>query len=250
MVRMKLIGLCLLCAVAISLAATSAALAYSPVWVTKASPGTTVAPTLVSAEFGAVFLEGKTSRLRVECAGRSFGTFEATAPKTSKHNIAAFKRCEIAGLALPCENDGAGSREITTNSLEGTLGELGSGKPGELLKPEAGTIMASFECDGGGVRIAVENEVIGAFSGSAVSGELPPENNVCGTLKLTFKQSLGQQTYTHFEGGVLNEHRLTSVISEGPLFIPHTEQSGLSGVASLKTYIGLLLSGKDIGVTK
>src|SRR5437899_11873960 len=130
MKRMRMMGICLgaLCAVAIFATSASA----EPVFFGKAAIGGTVKAIPFSASSGTSFLEGHTSKLKIECKA-STGTGEVSGASSVAKSVTKFTGCEIAGLALGCENTGA--KEITTESLLGELGSITTTPPGVRLKP-------------------------------------------------------------------------------------------------------------------
>jgi len=197
MKRIRVIGVCLVAAFAISAVASVGASAFTPEFYGKAAVGTTVAPIPFTGTLGAAFLEGK-GGTKITCkAGTANG--EVTGPTTTQNNTTTFTGCEVGGF--PCENAGAGT--IKTNTLEGVLGSVASKKDGIRLYNQStkkGGILASFECAGGTVKVVVTGSVIAEASGasgtSIALGKLPS-----GAHSLAFAESKGIQKYTKFLAG-------------------------------------------------
>jgi hypothetical protein len=240
MKRMRIMGLCLgaLCAVGIFAASASA----EPVFFGKAEIGGAVKAVPFSATSGVSFLEGHTSKLKVECKA-STGTGEVSGPSSVAKSVTKFTGCEVAGLALPCENTAA--KEITTESLSGELGAITSTVPGVRLKGESGIYLAQFVCAGGGVQIKAKGSVIGKMSGA--SGNTVEEGKLATTLTLSLEQTGGIQKYTHFLTGP--SEQITSAVNEfnekTGKFEEHEELSAQSQKVSLKT-----TPAGQIGLTK
>jgi hypothetical protein len=244
MKRIKALGLCLVAAFALAaVAASIASASATPEYYTKASVGTVAPSVPFTATSATAFLEGKTSGVKIQCKS-STSTGEVNGAKTSVKNVSLFKECEIAGLALPCEN--VGPKEIETKSLAGELGAITTALPGTRLKPESGEFLADFNCAGGGVLIKVKGSLIGSLSGAA--GETPAEGKFASTGKLTFKTTKGAQQYTKFLGEA-EGHQLESVVSEFNTekkeFVTHEELSGQSVIATIKS-----VPASNLGETK
>jgi len=235
MKSIKTMGMLLVAVCALgALVATSALASATPEFYTKAAIGSTVAGVAYKSTSTTSFLEGKTSGLKIECAS-STGTGEANGATTNAKVLTLFKKCEIIGLALPCENKGAGTKEIETNSLKGELGAITLTSPGVRLSPESGSYDAEFECAGGGVLIKARGSLIGSLTGA--SGETVAEGKLPASAKLTLKATKGVQQYTHFLTGP--SEQLTSVVSEFSEakheYVTHEELSAQNQTATLTT---------------
>jgi hypothetical protein len=196
MKRIRVIGVCLVAAFAISAVASVSASA-APEFYGKAAVGTTVANIPFTGTLGAAFLEAKAGTKITCTAGTAAG--EVTGPTTTKNNTTTFTGCETGGFK--CENDGVGV--IKTETLEGTLGAVGTKKDGIRLYNQStkkGGQLAAFECAGGAVKVVVTGSVIGEATGASgttvVAGKLPS-----GAHDLTFAESHGIQKYTKFLAG-------------------------------------------------
>jgi hypothetical protein len=229
MKRIRIVGLCLIAAFAISIVASSVASAAQPVFYTKAVIGGT-APSVVpiTGTLGAAFLEGK-SGTKITCTGGT-ATGEVTGPTTTKNNVTKFTGCETGGFK--CES-GATEGEIVTKVLEGTLGNVTATMAAVRLFPEAtgrGTELAAFSCAGGAVPVKVKGSVIGSLSGS--SGKTVAEGKFGASQKLSFTESLGIQKYSKFlvGEGEAGTEQLESSVSGGAY-----EKSGQSVVVTLKS---------------
>jgi hypothetical protein len=240
MKRMRIVGLALVALVAMGIAAGSAS--AEPVFFGKAEVGKSVSNIKFEGTGATAFLEGKTSKLKIECKANT-ATGEVNGPTSTAKNLTKFTNCEIAGLALPCETKGAAAKEIVTNNLIGELGGVSATLPGIRLKPESGIYLAEFECASGGVLVKVTGSVIGSLSGATATtveaGKLATSN------KLTLSQTAGKQKYQKFLTGP--EQQLTSIVSEfnGKEFVTHEELGGQSAIETLKTN-----PAGQLGVTK
>jgi hypothetical protein len=243
MTRIKIMGLCLVAVCAMAAFATSFASA-APEFYGKAAVGTSVGTVKFTATSATAFLEGKTSKLKIQCTASSGGG-EATSATQTLNNTTNFTNCEVFGASLPCESAGAAAKEIRTNKLAGELGAISATVPGVKLTPESGPYLAEFGCAGGGVLIKVKGSLIGSITGA--SGNTVAEGKLPASTKLTFAQTGGLQKYTHFIGGT--PEQLTSVVSEFSTekgeYVTHEELSGQSVIATLKTAVA-----GNLGVTK
>jgi len=245
MKSIKTMGMLLVAVCALgALVATSALASGSPEFYTKAAVNSAVTSVPYTSSSTTSFLEGKTSGLKIECK-TSTGTGEANSATTNAKVITLFKSCEIVGLALPCENKGAGSKEIETNPLKGEIGAISNTVPGVRLSGESSPYTAAFECAGGGVLIKAKGTLIGSLTGA--SGETVAEGKLPASAKLTLKATKGVQQYTHFLTGP--SEQLTSVVSEFSEakgeYVTHEELSAQNQTATLKS-----VNPDDLGFTK
>jgi len=231
MTRIKTLGLGLVAALA--LGAMSASLAQAetaPEFYTKAAVGGT-APSEIkeSNTIGVAFLEGKTSKAKIECKKGS-GSAVVDGVKSTKEAVTLFSECEIAGIALECNNKGAGTKQIETKALVGELGFVATGKDGIRLKPESGTYLAEFECGGGAVKIKVKGSLIGEITGSA--GKTIEEGKIGASGSIKFSETGGKQKYQKFVGET-GEHQLENVVTEGTE--THEELGGQNATVTVKS---------------
>jgi hypothetical protein len=236
MKRIRIMGLCLVAVVAMSVAASSASAA--PVFVTKAVVGEPASSKIpIEATLGAAFLEAK-SGTKITCtAGKSTG--EITSKTTAAKNVTKFTGCESGGN--PCEN--AAAKEIVTKSLAGVLGGITSSLPGERLFDEAtgkGGTLAEFKC-AGVLNVIVKGSLIGSLSGAAGTTATAAETGKLATSKLTFAESAGIQKYNKFAEGEGGTEQLESSVGGGSF-----EPSGQSVIATIKT----IPATWGLGVTK
>jgi hypothetical protein len=138
---------------------------------------------------------GKT---KLKCHGGT-AKGELTGPKTDTATI-TFTECEYGGVV--CSTPGAGTGELVTSQLAGTLGYIsgaGTGKPvvGIRLAPVTGTQFAGVEC--GGVAVSISGSVVGLLTAQI--------NKMSLTSTLKFKATAGKQSPEALEGGA------TSVLS-------------------------------------
>jgi hypothetical protein len=243
MKRIRIMGLCLVAAFALSALAASFATA-EPVFVTKAVVGGTAASHIPQAgTLGAAFLEGSVSHSKITCTGGT-STGEVTGPKTVGKNVATFTGCESGGLK--CESSPTPEGVIITKNLAGNVNGITSSLPGVRLFSEAtgrGGILAEFEC-GGVVKVVVKGSVIGSFSGAAGTTATAAETGKLLPIgSLTFAEAGGIQKYTSFSEGpeAGQKEQLSSEINSGT-----PELSGQSVVAKLHT----VPSTWGVGITK
>jgi hypothetical protein len=228
MKRIRIVGLCLIAAFAISIVASSVASAAQPVFYTKAEVGVASGAVPFTGTLGAAFLEGK-SGTKITCTGGT-AVGEVTGPTTTKGNVTTFTGCEVS--SFKCES-GATEGTIVTKVLEGTLGNVTATIAGVRLFPEAtgrGTELAAFSCAGGAIPVKVKGSVIGSLSGS--SGTTVAAGKLGTSQKLSFAEAKGIQKYVKFlvGEGEAGSEQLESSVSGGAY-----EKSGQSVIATLKT---------------
>jgi hypothetical protein len=233
---MKRISMVALAAVALFAFSVASASAAQPVFYGVGEIGGSVGAQKISGTLGAAFLEGKISKTKISCtAGTATG--EITSSTKSTKNVTVFTGCESGGL--PCQNGASGV--ITTNELDGVLGNVSATVPGERLfapgeggkSPKTGAL-ASFECAGGAAKVVVTGSVIGSLSGA--QGKTPAEGKFAASNKLTFAETAGKQKYESFLAGECGGNasdcgpeQLTSSTNGSP------ELGGQSVIATLKS---------------
>jgi len=206
MKRIRIMGLCLVAALALSVAAASSAFAAAPEFITKAGIGGVGGSVKVQQEtvlgvpkgMGAGTLEGQVSKVKIACKDvKGETTGEITGPKTSQKNVTLFKECSTA--VGNCYSIGK-TNEIETFSLEGELGNLPTGKPGERFFREGsrGAPLAEFECGGGLLSVKSIGSVVAALSTTGV-GATPEATKLEKTTKVEFVESKGVQKYNSLE---------------------------------------------------
>jgi len=212
MKRIRVIGVCLIAAFAISAVASSVATA-APEFYAKTAVGTTAGPIAFSGTLGAAFLEGK-GGTKITCtAGSAAG--EATSATKTENNTTTFTGCATGGF--PCHSAGQAEGTIQTENLAGSLGAVGSKKDGIRLYNQStgkGGTLAAFACAGGTVNVVVTGSVIGELTGASgltvAEGKLPSA-----TQDLTFAETKGIQKYTKFTEGEGGTEQLSSAINGG-----------------------------------
>jgi hypothetical protein len=226
MKRTRIVGLALVAAVALSVAASSAT--ASPVFYTKVEVGATASTAVkFTGTLGFVFLEGNVSKTGIECSAGTV-TGEVTGPTTTQNVVVIFKACKL-GDGATCTSAGESDGSIKTNVLKGELGDVRPGVPGLRLLNEAtsrGGAFAAFACVGGAVGVKMRGSLIGQLSGAC--GNTVSEGKFVASQKLSFAQKGGVQKFTEFVGEEAME-QLESKWGEGAY-----EKSGLVGVATLK----------------
>jgi hypothetical protein len=227
MKRIRIMGLCLVAAFAMS-ALVSAAASAEPVFLTK----TVVAEGVkipIAGTLGAAFLEGK-SGSKITCTGGT-STGEVTGPQTSKKNVTTFTGC-LTG-EFKCESAGQAEGVIVTNALEAKLNGITAVLPGEKLFNEAtgkGGTLAEFSCASGAIAVIVKGSLIGSLGGAA--GTNAETGKLLATASLTFAEAGGIQKYTSFSEGPEKgvKEQLESSVGGKPF-----ELSGQSVVVKIKT---------------
>jgi hypothetical protein len=244
MTRSKLVAMCLGAVFAFVAIAAVAAQADTPEFYTKAAIGTTAAPQKFTSTSAISYLEGATSKVKIECK-KSVGSGEVTGAKTVAKIFTDFKECEIPSLHYNCENKGANTKEIETLANKGELGEYTSTEGGVKVSAESGTYLAEFECAGGGVLIKSKGSLVGSIVGSAATVQ---ESKFAASLTLAFLQSKGIQKIKNLIGGT--PEQLTSVVSEfnGSGYTTHEELGGQNETAKLADATDP--ADDNIGVTK
>jgi hypothetical protein len=240
MKRIRILGICLVAAFALSAVASTVASA-EPVFVTKAVVGGAASSKIpISGTVGAAFLESKAGT-KITCTGGTF-TGEITGSKSSANNVTTFKGCESGGH--PCENAGAG--EIITKKLAAELQGISATLPGERLTDEVegrGGKLAEFTC-AGVLKVIVKGSLIGSLSGAAGTSAKAAEEGKLVTGKLTFAEAAGVQKYSKFSEGTTGDkesEQLESSVGGGAF-----EKSGQSVIATIKT----VPATWGLGVTK
>lgn len=240
--RIKTLGLCFIAALALGAMAASLAQAETPPeFYTKAPVGGTAPSEIKESDtLGISFLEGHTSKAKIECATGS-GSAVVNSAKTTKEAVTLFKTCEIKAISAPCENKGAGTKEIETKALVGELGLISSSKDGIRLKPETGTFLAEFECAGGAVQIKVKGSLIGEITGAEKAGKTIAEAKLAASGGIAFAETGGIQKYTKFLGEATG-HQLENDVKEGTK--ESEELGGQSGKVTVKS-----VPAGDVGET-
>jgi hypothetical protein len=134
-------------------------------------------------------LKGKSGKAKLETPGvgavecsSSKSTGTVTGPKNINKIVVEYKGCTSNGKK--CNSTGAKAGTIKTNTLKGEIGYIEGGKAahevGADIKPESGTNLAEFECEG--VKIETYGSVI---------GRVKPVNTFSKTSELIFKGTSG-----------------------------------------------------------
>jgi hypothetical protein len=239
MTRIKSLGLCLVAALALGAMTASFAQAETPPeFFTKAAIGSVAPEVKETNTLGVAFLEGHTSKAKIECK-KGAGSAVVSGAKSTKEALTNFQECEVATVGLPCENHG--SKEIETKDLVGELGLITSTKDGIRLKPESGTYLAEFVCGGGAIAIKVKGSLIGEITGAEKAGKTIAESKFGASGTIAFSETAGIQKYTKFLGEATG-HQLENVVKEGT-----EEKEELGGQSAKVTVKSVPVS--DIGET-
>jgi len=224
--RVRMVGVCVLVALAMSVIVSATASA-EPEYLTKAvvAEGAKIP---LTATLSAAFLEAA-SGTKITCTAGT-GSGEVTGPRTSKNSVTTFTGCESGGNK--CTSAGKPEGAVTTVPLEGKLNGISSTLPGVRFFPEAtgrGGVLAEFTC-AGVLKVIVRGSIIGMVSGAA--GTNAETGKLLSSGKLTFAEAAGVQKYTSFSEGPEKgeKEQLESSISGGAY-----EKSGESVVVTLKT---------------
>jgi hypothetical protein len=227
--------------VLVMVAGASSALAVAPVFFGKGVVGQTVGPIRLKGTVGPSFLEG-TSGTKITCATGTVVGGEITGATAVENLVLKLNGCETSGGT--CENT-ATAREIVTNTLAGTLGNVSATSPGLRLFNQAegrGGYLVTFTCVGGAVPVKAKGSVIGLFSGA--SGASPAEGKLIAKItKLTFAETKGHQKYLSFLPGEGEPGSEQLEWSAGGSFYELAGQSGAVGIESTP-FLG------EFGITK
>jgi hypothetical protein len=210
MKRLKVLGLALVAAFALSAVAVASASAALPEFEgpfpNKVKTGTS----------GAGTLETKGGS-KITCTSDTF-VGEVNAAKEVKKVVVTFKGCEttILGIKVKCNTAGQAAGVVVTEPIHGTLGYTAKPKTGLDLEPEVGTTFATLEC--GGTKVTVKGDVV---------CEVSPTNVKTAKFKITCKQTKGVQEWTKLEGGA--ESVLKTKIGGGV-----EEQSGIENTEEIE----------------
>jgi hypothetical protein len=122
--------------------------------------------------------------------------------------IAKFEGCGIPAIGAICKSKGQPEGTIVTFSLKGPLGYISGEKTtspvvGQLLTPtKAKGLFAEFECLGGGIVVKVkgkEGAVEGKTGGNCIIAPVENANEMSLTAKQIYKGSGGKQQPQHFQ---------------------------------------------------
>jgi hypothetical protein len=167
--------------------------------------------TTKSKELTTVTLETVTKKA-VICKGQT-GTGEYTGPKTVGGVVETLTGCELG--TSKCTTTGQAEGTVVSDPLSGVLGVNKKGLTpnrnaiGNALSPTTGETVAEFKC--GTAAVVVKGKVI---------GQIADKNKSLPTLSIKFIQAKGKQKPERFEGG--EKLVLTSSFEAGPFV-----QSGL-----------------------
>lgn len=214
MKRIRMVGLCLVAAFAISAVISATASAALPEWVptqngTQALKGVSGASKLESP--GLPPIECKTAKAAAKLAG----TKEITKLKVT------FKTCSAEGGAKVCSTKATKPGLIKTNLITGTLGylEKASTKVGVKLVPATSKPFATFTCGEGAGAIKVE--VTGATYGEITGNINVPSATSVLTLTNGGSGPSGQ-LWENFEGE--SPHHLESTFNGAGPFASNQQQ--------------------------
>ncbi len=208
MKRIRIMGLCLVAAMAMCVTAVSVASAAAPEFITKANWGEVAGaggPVALKSVpligMAGAQLEGQVSKVKIPCLDKvgASAIGEVTGPKTTKQNVTVFTECSSPVGACASAGEPAGT--IKTEALEGTLGNLPTGKPGERFFNEATPrtgVIAKFECGGGLLKIESVGSIVAELSITG-SGATPATTKLEKSNKVSFAESKGIQKYKEAE---------------------------------------------------
>jgi hypothetical protein len=122
--------------------------------------------------------------------------------------IAKFEGCGIPAIGAKCKTKGEAEGVISTLSLKGPLGYISGEKTtspvvGQLLTPtKAKGLFAEFECLGGGIVVKVkgkEGAVEGKTGGNCIIAPVKNANEMSLTATQVYEGSGGKQNPQHFQ---------------------------------------------------
>jgi hypothetical protein len=233
MKRMRIMGICLVAAFALTAIGAGTASALPEIGrcvakaggkykdsncVSKVTTGGTfervksAEKTGFTATSGTSFLEGK-SGLKVVCsASTAVGKYDADGSPASikavEGVVATFTGCGIPAVGVKCNTKGNGEGVIKTQILEGNLGYINKAakEVGQELHPATkGGMFAEFDCTAGFHIVVKECNAGSAICGSEEKGgnciisKSTPVNVSAETNLSTFKGAAGVQSPQHFE---------------------------------------------------
>jgi hypothetical protein len=210
MKRIRIVGLCLVAAFALSAIVASSALAAKHV---------NTGPIKYKSASGIAFLELEGAG-KVECK-TSTAVGEITTA-TSGTVTATFVGCETLGKK--CTSKAAAEGTIITKLLATSTGYVNKPKAevGTDFKPAAGIYLAEFECPG-------SPDIFNKVKGSVI-GRLAPANEMSVKSKSDLKNSGGKQEVEKFEGG--EKDTLISEVSSTGEGGPFSSLPGIQNVDS------------------
>ncbi len=194
MKRIKVLGLALVALFAVSAMAAAQASAALPELVKEGKAGVELAKKTIKGSGKELVLETMNGST-VKCGeATSIGT--GAGVKEFTKTVVTFTKCK-ASIGGECENAGAGTEKIVTNSLDGEIGYISKTAKtvGVDLKPEVSGPFVTFTC-----ASFATNEVTGS-----VIGEITPVNKsrtVAEGFTLTYEKgaSAGEQKIKNLEG--------------------------------------------------
>jgi hypothetical protein len=164
------------------------------------------------------------SGTKVVCqASTASGLYKETsgAIKEVQKVVARFTTCELPLLTAVCTTKGAAAGEIVTNSLKGPLGYISKAKLeiGQELTPETKKgAFTTFECGGGAVSIIVGEGKVNKGGHNCIIAPIVSVNVMSTTATETYSaETVGSKKFqkpNKFEGKTLCE--LESAANKGP----------------------------------
>jgi len=152
---------------------------------------------------------------KVQCTGQTAtGKYDADGSPASikgvENVIARFTGCSTTAIEGPCGTEGAGSGEIVTNELEGSLGYIKKTAPksvGQELKPAStvkSKLFVKFACGvGGPLTVEVGQKPTGTTEekgGDCIIAPVEPFNVMAETASQNYSGAGGVQNPQKFEG--------------------------------------------------
>ncbi len=168
---------------------------------------------------GAITLE-TVGKAKIACSsGTGTGEYSTSQKLTLTLTLSG---CERTSTHEPCQSVGAGSGQLTTNTLEGTYGFISHTRPlsvGVDLSREGA--LASFEC----TTAALPGKELVSLEGSVI-GPIKKFDSMVSTFSVAFSATAGKQLPEAFEGGA--KDTLAAAITGGS-----SEQTGLAATFTL-----------------
>jgi hypothetical protein len=115
--------------------------------------------------------------------------------------VARFNTCAIPALGIACNSKGAAPEEIVTSSLHGPMGYIKklAKSVGQELTPDVKKgAFAEFECGGGAAKVVVKEGTHGGHN--CVIAPVTPVNVMSTTAEQVYSGAAGKQSPQNFEG--------------------------------------------------
>lgn len=225
MLRIRIIGLALVAAFALSAVAVASASAALPE-LTKPGTMEKVEGEITGKASGATKLETAGGKI-VECTAATSAKGKSVNTKETEGTVITFTGCSSPGAGACTSESAKNSGEIITSAIKTKIGYLSgtSGEVGiEFFVTRESTLTATFVkfgCLGGFAKIEVHGALV---------CRLGKAQHNTPTMSLTLEcnkgSTAGSQEFTHIEGGVMTEAKLQSNLNGGTFEASNQQGSG------------------------